>query len=41
MKEQYTGFANVRSFVEMPSRPVSFFEFALFICFDTQSFSIS
>jgi hypothetical protein len=29
------GFANFRSFAEMPSRPVAFFEFALFICFDT------
>jgi hypothetical protein len=27
------GFANFRSFAEMPSRPVAFFEFALFICF--------
>jgi hypothetical protein len=35
------GFANFRSFAEMPSRPVAFFEFALFICFDTKSFSIS
>jgi hypothetical protein len=25
----------------MPSRPVAFFEFVLFICFDTKSFSIS
>jgi hypothetical protein len=25
----------------MPSRPVTFFEFALFICFDAKSFSIS
>jgi hypothetical protein len=34
-------FANFRSFAEMPSRPVAFFEFALFICFDTKPFSIS
>ena len=34
-------FANFRSFAEMPSRPVAFLEFALFICFDTKSFSIS
>jgi hypothetical protein len=32
------GFAN---FVEMPLRPVAFFGFALFIFFDTKSFSIS
>jgi hypothetical protein len=25
------GFANLRSFAEMPSRPFAFFEFALFI----------
>jgi hypothetical protein len=31
------GFANFRSFAEMPSCPVAFFEFALFICFDTKS----
>ena len=35
------GFAIFRSFAEMPSHPVAFFEFALFICFDTKSFSIS
>jgi hypothetical protein len=35
------GFANLRSFAEMPSRLVAFFEFTLFICFDTKSFSIS
>jgi hypothetical protein len=35
------GFANFRSFAEMPSRPVAFFEFALFICFDTKSFLLT
>jgi hypothetical protein len=35
------GFADFRSFTEMPSRPVASFGFALLICFDTKSFSIT
>jgi hypothetical protein len=34
-------FANFRSFAEMPSRPVAFFEFALFICFDSSYFNFN